>query len=309
MTTQKLYLPSHSLYLTLHPLYLCHQTQGINCILPTLCMSLHTICVTSHSVCMTSHEHFMTSHPYRYDITSSIFMTSCPIYMISPILFHENKMTIPGISLTVFDITATASVWSHPLYPCLYNNYGSLHTWHTYDIIHTLHHTKFRLYDINRQYLGHRKHCIHDIRSPIHHIHGLWHLIPYTCDITAMISKHNTHYVCEYISTIFDMKHTVLTQYNDYIWHHTLHVYVCVITPTVSMIKYTLYLWHHIYCIYGTICTAYDTSPMIYDITTLYSWHQSYYISPHTNYSWQHIHCISVITPRLSIIQPPLYVW
>ena len=133
-------------------------------------MSLITICMTSHSVCMTSHEHFMTSQRYKYDIISSIFMTSYSIYMISPILFHENKTTILGISPTVFDSTATASLWSHPLYQCLYNNYGSLHTWHMYDIRHTLHHTKFRLYDINHQYLGHRKHCIHDIRSPIHEI-------------------------------------------------------------------------------------------------------------------------------------------
>ena len=64
---------------------------------------------------MTSHEHFMTSHPYRYDITSRVFMTSYPIYMILTILFHENKMTVPGISPTVFDIIATASGWSHPL--------------------------------------------------------------------------------------------------------------------------------------------------------------------------------------------------
>ena len=85
-------------------------------------MTLCTIRMTSLSVCMISHEHFMTSHPYNYDITSSIFMTSCPIYMISPILLHENKTTIPGISPTVLDITATAPVWSHPLYQCLYNN-------------------------------------------------------------------------------------------------------------------------------------------------------------------------------------------
>ena len=158
MTTQKLYLPSHPLYLTLHPLYLCHQTQCINCITPTLCMTLHTICMTSHSVCMTSYEHIMTSHPYSYDITSRIFRTSYPIYMISPILFHENKTTIPGISPMVFDITATASVWSHPSYQFLHSNYCSLHTWHMYDIIQTLHHIKFRINDINRQYLGHHKH-------------------------------------------------------------------------------------------------------------------------------------------------------
>ena len=135
MTTQKLYLPSHTQYLTLCPLYLCRQTQCIKSITPTLCMTLHTICMSSHSACMASHIQFMASHPYRYDITSSIFMTSYPVYMISPIHFHENKSTIHGMSPTVFDITATASVWSHPLYQCLHNNYGSLHTWHRYDVI------------------------------------------------------------------------------------------------------------------------------------------------------------------------------
>ena len=170
MTAQKLYLASHPLYLTLHPLYLCHQNQCINCITPTLCMTLHTICMTSHSGCMTSHEHFMTSHPYRYDITSSLFMTSYPINMISPILFPENNTTIPRISPTAFDIRATVSVWSQPLYQCLHNYYGSVHIWHTYDIIHTLHHIKVRHYDINCQYLGHHKHCILHIRSPIYDI-------------------------------------------------------------------------------------------------------------------------------------------
>ena len=98
MTTQKSYLPSHSLYLTINPLYLCHQTMCINCITPTLCMTVHTICMTSHSVCMASQEHFMISHPYRYDITSTIFMTSYPISTLSPYRFHENTTNIPDIS-------------------------------------------------------------------------------------------------------------------------------------------------------------------------------------------------------------------
>ena len=34
-------------------------------------------------------------------------------------------------------------------------------------------------------------------------------------------------------------------------------------------------LWHHMYCIYGKICTACDISPTVYDITTLYPWHQT----------------------------------
>ena len=55
-----------------------------------------------------------------YDVINIVDVMSYPIYMISLILFHENKTTVPGISPTVFDITATASVWSHLLYQCLH---------------------------------------------------------------------------------------------------------------------------------------------------------------------------------------------
>ena len=47
---------------------------------------------------------------------------------------------------------------------------------------------------------------------------------------------HYRHYVCEYISSIFNIKHTMQRQYNHYIWNHNLHMCICVITHTVSMI-------------------------------------------------------------------------
>ena len=90
---------------------------------------------------------------------------------------------------------------------------------------------------------------------------------------------HHRHYVCEYISTIFNIKHTVQRQYNHYVWSHNLHMCICVITHTLLMIKHTLYLWHSTYYTYGKICTVYAISPTIYDITTLYPLHQSI-ISP-----------------------------
>ena len=91
---------------------------------------------------------------------------------------------------------------------------------------------------------------------------------PHTCDLTATM-------FCEYMWTIFNIKHRLLTQYNSYMWNHNLHNCICVITPTVPMIYHTLYLWHGTYYNYGTICTVYDISPMIYDITKLYPLYQS----------------------------------
>ena len=105
-----------------------------------------------------------------YNITPSIFMTSYPIRMLSPYCFHDNTTTIPDISPTIFDITATASVLSHQLYGCHHNNYGIHQILHTYHIIHTLHHITFTLCDMKVQYLLHHKHCIHEIRSPIYDI-------------------------------------------------------------------------------------------------------------------------------------------
>ena len=47
-----------------------------------------------------------------------------------------------------------------------HNSLGSYPTWHTYDIIHTLHDITITLYDITPQYLWHHSHCIHDIIYP-----------------------------------------------------------------------------------------------------------------------------------------------
>ena len=53
------------------------------------------------------------------------------------------------------------------------------------DIIHILYHIKFRLYDISRQYLGHHKHCIHDIRSPIYDITSMIYDISSPIPVTS----------------------------------------------------------------------------------------------------------------------------
>ena len=154
-------------------------------------MTLHIICMTSHSVCMTSHEHFMTSHPYRYDITSSIFMTSYPIYMISHILFYENKKNDNTWHLT-------HCIWHHSPFICVVTpalSMPSQKLWKSSNLAHVWHHTHTTSLQI--QTLGHQSSVFrtsktlnswNEISYIWHNIHGLWHLIPYTCDITATIS-------------------------------------------------------------------------------------------------------------------------
>ena len=183
MTTQ-----SYICHLTL---YIWHYIHCISVIKPKVSIVLHPLSVWHYTLYVWHnfqyawhHMNNLWHHTCKVWHQSTIFMIY-QIYMISPIMCHENKTNISGISPTVFDITATSSVWSHLLYRWLHNNYGDLHTWNNYDIIHTLHHIKFRLYDINCQYLGHQKHCIHDIGSPIYVITSTVYDISYPIPVMA----------------------------------------------------------------------------------------------------------------------------
>ena len=133
---------------------------------------------------------------------------------------------------------------------------------------------------------------------------GLWYL------------WHHRHYICGYMSTLFNIKDTVLRQYNHYMWNHKFHICICVITHTALMIKHTLYLQHGTYYIYGTICTVFDISPTIYDNTTLYplisllylisNW---LYLKAHPMYFSHHTQIIDHIAPIVCMITQAQYVW
>ena len=112
-------------------------------------------------------------------ITLSIFMASYTIHMLSPYCFHDNITTIPGISPTIFDTTATVSLSSHRwhthLYRCVTLSMTSQQVCKSSHLAYVWHHTQFNhitftLYDINDDVLWHHKHSIHDIRYPLHDI-------------------------------------------------------------------------------------------------------------------------------------------
>ena len=169
---------------TLHPLYLCHQNQCINCITPTFCKTLQTICMTSHQYAwhhmntLSHHIHIgMTSHPvYFWHHIQYIwyhpycFMKTKRLYLAShPLFWHHSHC--------ICVVTSTPSVPSQQLWKAS----DLAHIWH-----HThLRHIKFRLYEINSQYLGHHKHCIHDIKSPIYDITSTAYDIPSPIPVTS----------------------------------------------------------------------------------------------------------------------------
>ena len=120
-----------------------------------------------------------------------------------------------------------------------------------------------------------------------------------------------------------------MRQYSHCIWHHTLHICICVFKPNVSMISHTLYAGHHMYYTYGTICTIYGITPKLYDITMLYLcdhtdcmddmthtvcrtshvlnvWQNMHYMWHHTHALWHHI-LLFMTSKLLYLTSQPLY--
>ena len=163
----------------------------------------------------------MTSHPYSYDIKSSIFMTSYPLYMISPILFHENKTTIPAISPTVFDITATVSVWSHPLCQCLHD-FTPLYLSH---YIHCIHYIKHPIYDITHMAIQ----TLYVASDPLYlTLHPLCHQtqgFTYTTPTLCMTSQtlymwHHIQYACYHNNCLWHYTPLYITSHPVYLWYN-----------------------------------------------------------------------------------------
>ena len=100
---------------------------------------------------------------------------------------------------------------------------------------------------------------------------------PYTVTSQPLYLKHHTHYVCEFISTIFNMKHILFRQDNQYICHHTLDICLCVITHTL-----------HVYNMYDIIRTTDDIPSTLYDITKHYDITPTVFMSSHPVYLTLH---------------------
>ena len=164
-TTHTLWMTSNTLYVWHHIQYAWHYMNSL--------WHHKPICMTSHPVEIWHRNQYIWYHPY---------------------CFHDNT-TIPGISPTIFDITTTVSVPSHPLCRWNHNKKGSHHICHTDAIIHNLHDITFTLYDINAQYLWQNIHCIHGIRSPIYDITTMVYDISSPIAVTSqpLYLYHQTH--------------------------------------------------------------------------------------------------------------------
>ena len=146
--------------------------------------------------------------------------------------------------------------------------------------------------------IQHYRHCM--ISQPLHswhqipyiwyHLQGLWHLVPYTCNITDTMFV-NTCQLCL-------TSHGAKTVQTLYLKSKPPYVYLCDHSYSINDIKHTvfmtchlLYIWHNMHCIWHLTHDLWHHNTL--SVTSVY------YISYQTDYISQHIHCISVITPRL----------
>ena len=158
-----------------------------------------------------------------HDITLAIYVAFFPLCRTSHPHFMTSNHRVYVITATIFDILSTVSVSSLPLYWWYHTNYISeITSAIIHDIISIL-------YDMTET-VWHHNHWFHGIRFPTYHITCRIYDMPSPIAVTSQ-----TLSLWIYV-TIFNIKHTVLRQYNHYIWNHNLHICICVITDTLLMI-------------------------------------------------------------------------
>ena len=165
---------------------------------------------------------------YICDIISTIFKTSYPLYMTTQhcVLFipHSAYLWLPlhyrwyhihsiTANHSIYDVTSTSGMTSHPLYRISHPLYFCHHTLAT-DIIPTLvwHHTHYMCdiictlyniiptpYVITLLYLWYHSLCIWK------HIQYVGPHIHYTCDITATNLGHHYHSIDNITHTLYDI--------------------------------------------------------------------------------------------------------
>ena len=178
------------------------------------------------------------------------------------------------------------------------------------------------IFMISYPYIWCHTHCVYDNTSSISDLKPILFAIISTVYImTPTLSKtslqlckksqvayecHHMHYTWHHIHTLWQQPLVFMTSHALYSWHHMhymWHVISCV--------------WYHVYCmcdipqcIYDITPSTFITSYLSYMIAPiLLSWQHNHYTWNLTHYIWPHVHCICVITPNLSMISQPIYVW
>ena len=163
-----------------------------------MCDMKPTICMTSYEFHVSSEPLFMTSQDCIQNITSTLFLTSHPLYMTWHTLFlwHHNPCNYektPTIFLTLYSGYMTSHMvneWQHN--DCI---------WHDTQWFCILKPTWLMMSQF--MYIWDRTHCIHDT------IGILCYFISTLADNTPLFVCHGTHSVYDITCILYDVTHTV----------------------------------------------------------------------------------------------------
>ena len=148
----------------------------------------------------------------------------------------------------------------------------------------------------------------------------LYHQTIYT-DISSTFVWHHTQILGDIIWTIYNItlnlyvNHTTVPRTSQTlymkphpVWLQHIHLTcditatIWVITPTVQVTSHPLFLWHDTRHKCGIVCIIQDITSSLFDLKSQCWGHNTHCIR-------YRVHCICVITPTLSMISQPLYVW
>ena len=211
------------------PLYLWRQVHYIWHHIQSIWSPVHCICVITPTLTMISQPPYVSHKQYTCDILWTIFMISYPLCMTTQHCvcliphsayvwhhLHYRCYHIHSITLnhSIYDVTSTSGMTSHPLYQTLHPLYLCHHNlstdiiptfvWHhTHymdDIICTLHNIISTPYVFPLLYLCHQSLYIWN------HIQYVGPHIHYTCDITDSNLCHHSHSIENITHSLYDIR-------------------------------------------------------------------------------------------------------
>ena len=206
--------------------------------------------------------------------------------------WHRIHSITPNHS--IYYVTSTSGMTSHPLYQILHPLYLCHHNNPFDDITGTICMTS------NPVYLWHHNHYFFAVLSTKY-------------DITKLCADAVTLGIC---MTTFALQMTTRTLYHtkpQYLWCHfpfrqDKRAPVSDITTPFCVTSYELYitsqpiLMSSHYCTFSITASIYETTSSMRATYTLKMWHYSHHLGHHT-------HCIGSITPTLFVTSHSPYVW
>ena len=209
--------------------------------------------------------------PSVYDIICIIYDVTYTVFMMTQSLYLTWKpLKLPSHLLYML---------SHTLCRRRHTYCVRHHRWHIYAIICIIHDLILTRYDNIPYYLWHHMCYIHYITCIIYDISSTLYDVTFTMCVTS----HNDS-ICDIKPNMFMTysfiwphpqcyDHTrVVCLHSHYVWHYTQCIFD--VTHNVSILCKEVNVCQHSLYIYDTICTAYDITFTLYDITPLYLWHQ-----------------------------------